>query len=103
VRSRCELPPLSQPLTGGCAAEIMDHGFPQILSAESLKLYITQEGVHSEMDASDVRVRHPCHLATSSPRSSHLTASPLSASGARWSRAIRRCRSRVQSAGAVMV
>lgn len=39
--------------------EIMDHGYPQILSAESLKLYITQEGVHSELEPTDLRVRPP--------------------------------------------
>lgn len=35
----------------------MDDGYPQILSSEALKLYITQEGVHSELAPTDIRVR----------------------------------------------
>lgn len=65
----------------------MDHGYPQILSAESLKLYITQEGVHSELEGHDLRVR-ACHqhvrFLHADPRCTH--------SGGRWSRATRRCR-----------
>lgn len=33
--------------TYNCIAEIMDFGYPQNLSPEILKLYITQEGVRS--------------------------------------------------------
>lgn len=38
-------------------AEIMDFGYPQNLSPEILKLYITQEGVRSPF-SSKVRVSH---------------------------------------------
>ena len=41
-----------------CAqTEVMDDGYPQILSSEALKLYITQEGVHSELAPNDIRRR----------------------------------------------
>lgn len=32
----------------GCTAEVLDFGYPQILTPEILKLYITQEGVRTE-------------------------------------------------------
>jgi AP-2 complex subunit mu-1 len=42
----------------------MDHGYPQILSAEALKLYITQEGVHSDLEPTDLRVCSPPRIPT---------------------------------------
>ena len=32
----------------GMCAEVLDYGYPQILQADILKMYITQEGVRSE-------------------------------------------------------
>ena len=37
--------------------EVMDNGYPQILSADSLKLYITQTGVKAELDRAEVARR----------------------------------------------
>jgi hypothetical protein len=37
--------------------EIMDNGYPQILAPEALKLYITQEGVRSELAPFEVQAR----------------------------------------------
>jgi hypothetical protein len=38
-------------------AEVMDNGYPQILTPEALKLYITQQGVRSELAPFEIRVR----------------------------------------------
>jgi len=38
-------------------SEVMDDGYPQVLNSEALKLYITQEGVRSELAPTDIRVR----------------------------------------------
>ena len=38
-------------------AEVMDNGYPQVLLPEALKLYITQEGVRSDLAPHDIRVR----------------------------------------------
>ena len=35
----------------------MDDGYPQILAPEALKLYITQEGVRSELAPFEVKAR----------------------------------------------
>jgi hypothetical protein len=35
----------------------MDNGYPQILAPEALKLYITQQGVRSELAPFEVKVR----------------------------------------------
>ena len=35
----------------------MDNGYPQILAADVLKLYITQQGVKSELDSAELQVR----------------------------------------------
>ena len=44
-----------------CAAtEIVDNGYPQILAPEALKLYITQEGVRSELAPFEVKVCARC-------------------------------------------
>jgi hypothetical protein len=40
-------------------AEVMDNGYPQILTPEALKLYITQQGVRSELAPFEIRVRAP--------------------------------------------
>ena len=37
--------------------EIVDDGYPQILAPEALKLYITQEGVRSELAPFEVKAR----------------------------------------------
>lgn len=37
----------------------MDNGYPQILAPEALKMYITQEGVRSELAPNEIRVRTP--------------------------------------------
>ena len=37
----------------------MDNGYPQILAPEALKLYITQEGVRSELAPFEVKVSAP--------------------------------------------
>ena len=46
------------------ATEIVDNGYPQILAPEALKLYITQEGVRSDLAPFEVKVRslgvRPC-------------------------------------------
>ena len=48
------------------ATEIVDNGYPQILAPEALKLYITQEGVRSDLAPFEVKVRslgvRPCVL-----------------------------------------
>ena len=47
-------------------AEICDNGYPQICTAESLKVYITQQGVRSELAPLDIRKRaHESRNATS--------------------------------------
>ncbi len=56
-------------------AEVMDDGYPQILNAEALKLYITQEGVRSEHSLNDsvlrVRFAAPRARATAGMRDTH--------------------------------
>ena len=86
-------PPASERLTRRCApTEIMDNGYPQILAPEALKLYITQQGVRSELAPFEVKV---CVLRGACLRLASLLHDACSrcCSGARWSRATRRCRS----------
>jgi hypothetical protein len=53
-------------------AEVMDNGYPQILTPEALKLYITQQGVRSELAPFEIRVRLACVM----PRCAPLPAMP---------------------------
>ena len=55
------MPSLPHSRRNSCArfplSEVMDDGYPQVLNSEALKLYITQEGVRSELAPTDIRVR----------------------------------------------
>lgn len=40
-------------------AEVIDNGYPQIVAADALKLYITQQGVKSELDGAELAASRP--------------------------------------------
>ena len=71
----------------------MDNGYPQILTPEALKLYITQQGVRSELAPFEIRVRRAAALSCGAAAAdAHPSRPAARRSDARRSRATRRCR-----------